>query len=115
MFEVLDLDRVQMHCFTGNMEQMQECVRRGWYISLGGIVTFKSSHELREGVKAVPDDRLLVETDAPYIAPEPVRGSRNTPQNVKIVAAKIADVKGTSINRIEAITTKNAKRLFRQT
>ncbi|KKU29072.1 MAG: Deoxyribonuclease, TatD family [Candidatus Amesbacteria bacterium GW2011_GWA2_47_11b] len=112
VFEALDLDRVQMHCFTGNMEQMQECVRRGWYIGLGGIVTFKSSHELREVAKEIPEDRLLIETDAPYLAPEPVRGSRNTPQNVKIVAAKISEVRGTSINQIEEITTQNARRLF---
>ena len=112
VFEALDLDRVQMHCFTGNMEQMQECVRRGWYIGLGGIVTFKSSHELREVAKEIPEDRLLIETDAPYLAPEPVRGSRNTPRNVKIVAAKISEVRGTSINQIEEITTQNARRLF---
>ncbi len=105
--------RVQMHCFTGNMEQMRECVKRGWYISFGGIVTFKSSHALREVAKAAPEDKLLIETDAPYLAPEPVRGGRNEPKNVKIVAAKIAEVRGTSINQIEEITTKNARRLFR--
>ena len=112
VFEMVDYDKVQMHCFTGNMEQMRECVRRGWYISFGGIVTFKSSHALRETAKAVPENRLLIETDAPYLAPEPVRGSRNTPANVKIVAAKIAEVRGTSINRIEEITTDNARQLF---
>ncbi len=115
VFEVLDLERVQMHCFTGDMEQMRECVRRGWYISLGGIVTFKSSHELREVAKAVPEDKLLIETDAPYLAPEPVRGSRNTPENVKIVAAKVAEVRNTSINQIEKITSDNCKRLFIKT
>ena len=112
VFEVLDLDRVQMHCFTGNMEQMQECVRRGWYISLGGIVTFKSSHELREVAKQIPEDRLLIETDSPYLAPEPIRGTRNVPTNVKIVAAKIAEVRNTSINQIEEVTGRNTRRLF---
>ncbi len=112
IFEIVDYDKVQMHCFTGNMEQMQECVRRGWYISFGGIVTFKSSQELREVAKAVPEDKLLVETDAPYLAPEPVRGSRNMPTNVKIVAAKIAEVRGTSINQIEEVTTENARLFF---
>ncbi len=107
-----DLLAVQMHCFTGNMEQMRECVKRGWYISLGGIVTFKSNHALRDVAKAVPEDKLLIETDAPYLAPEPVRGSRNTPVNVKIVAAKIAEVRNSSINQIEEITVQNARRLF---
>mgnify|MGYP001595787379 FL=1 len=103
---------VMMHCFTGNTEQMQECVRRGWYISLGGIVTFKSSHDLRNVAKVVPKDKLLIETDAPYLAPEPVRGCRNEPKNVKIVAAKISEVRSTSINQIEEMTVRNTRRLF---
>jgi len=112
VFEVLDYDKVQMHCFTGNMEQMQECIRRGWYISLGGIVTFKSSHELREVAKEIPEDRLLIETDSPHLAPEPVRGTRNVPINVKIVAAKVAEIRNTSINQIEEVTGRNTRRLF---
>ncbi len=103
---------VMMHCFTGNMEQARECVRRGWYISFGGIITFKNSHALREVAKEVPEDKLLIETDSPYLAPEPIRGSRNEPKNVKIVAAKIAEVRGTSINQIEEITVRNTRRLF---
>ena len=75
-------------------------------------MTFKSSHDLRNVAKVVPKDKLLIETDAPYLAPEPVRGCRNEPKNVKIVAAKIAEVRGTLINRIEEITTRNARRLF---
>jgi len=112
VFEVLDYDKVQMHCFTGNMEQMQECIRRGWYISLGGIVTFKSSHELREVAKEIPEDRLLIETDSPHLAPEPVRGTRNVPINVKIVAAKVAEIRNTSINQIEEVTVRNTRRFF---
>ena len=68
--------------------------KRGWYISFGGIVTFKSSHELRDVVKAVPENRLLIETDAPYLAPEPVRGSKNEPKNVKIIAEVLARIRG---------------------
>lgn len=103
---------VMMHCFTGNMEQMRECVRRGWYISFGGIVTFKSSHELREVAKMVPEDKLLIETDAPYLAPEPIRGTRNEPKNVKIVAEVLAKVKSVTFEKIDDITTKNAIQLF---
>ncbi len=116
ILEILgDYPKVMLHCFTGDMVFMKECVKRGWYISFGGIVTFKSSHELREVAKAVPEDKLLIETDAPYLAPEPVRGSRNTPENVKIVAAKVAEVRNTSINQIEKITSDNCKRLFIKT
>lgn len=112
VFEIVDLERVQMHCFTGNMEQMQECVRRGWYISFGGIVTFKNSHELREVAKMVPEDKLLVETDSPYLAPEPVRGTRNEPKNVKIVAEVLAKTKSVTFEKIDEITTENAIQLF---
>lgn len=107
-----DYPKVMIHCFTSDMAFMEECVRRGWYVSFGGIVTFKKSEELREVVKRVPEDKLLIETDAPYLAPEPVRGSRNVPANVKIIAKPIAEIRGTSIEKIEDITTRNAKRLF---
>ncbi|KKU02558.1 MAG: Hydrolase, TatD family [Candidatus Amesbacteria bacterium GW2011_GWB1_47_26] len=113
ILEILgDYPKVILHCFTGDMVFMKECVKRGWYISFGGIVTFKSSHGLRDVAKAVPEDKLLVETDAPYITPEPLRGTRNEPRNVKIVAAKIAEIRGTSINQIEEVTARNARRLF---
>ncbi len=112
LFKVLDYSKVQMHCFTGNIDQMQECVKRGWYISFGGILTFKSSHELREVAKQVPEDRLLIETDSPYLAPEPVRGTVNTPANVKIVAQTLASVRGTSVEEIDRITSANFAKLF---
>lgn len=104
--------KVQLHCFTGNLEQMQECVRRGWYISFGGIITFKNSRELRRVAKDVPEDKLLVETDSPYLSPEPVRGMRNIPANVKIVANMMSELRGDSFDRIEKLTTDNALRLF---
>lgn len=113
VFENLHYPRVQMHCFTGNMEQMQECVKRGWYISFGGILTFKSNHALREVAKQVPEDKVLIETDSPYLAPEPIRGTTNTPANVKIIAEALALVRGVSIAEIDMLTTKNAKELFK--
>lgn len=103
---------VQMHCFTGNMEQMQECVRRGWYMSFGGIITFKSSHELREVAKQVPPDRLLIETDSPYISPEPFRGQRNSPANSIYIAKVIAKARGIDLAELDKITTANVYRLF---
>jgi TatD DNase family protein len=92
---------------------MRECVRRGWYISFGGIISFKKSEELREVVRMTPEDLILVETDAPYLAPEPLRGSINTPANVKIVARIAAEARGISPEEIHRITTTNARRLFK--
>ncbi|KKS33211.1 MAG: Deoxyribonuclease, TatD family [Candidatus Amesbacteria bacterium GW2011_GWA2_42_12] len=104
--------KVQMHCFTGNMEQMLECVRRGLYISFGGILTFKSSQELREVARLVPEDKLLIETDSPYLAPEPIRGTRNEPKNVKIVAEVLAKTRGVDFNAIDQLTSQNARKFF---
>lgn len=112
IFVHLHYDQVQMHCFTGNMQQMQKCVKRGWHISFGGILTFKSSHTLREVAKVVPEDRLLIETDSPYLAPEPIRGTTNTPANVKIIAETLAQIRAVSLSEIECLTTMNARRLF---
>lgn len=112
IFYGINYDKVQMHCFTGNTEQMEECIKRGWYVTFGGIITFKKSEYLREVVKKVPDNKFLIETDAPYLAPEPVRGSINIPENVKIVAKMVADLRNVSIEKIDEITSKNAKTLF---
>lgn len=103
---------VQLHCFVENMPYALEAVKRGWYLSFGGIITFKKSGYLRDIVKEIPADRILLETDAPYLAPEPVRGSVNTPANVKIVAECVAKIRNTSIEQIEEITEKNTKKLF---
>lgn len=108
-----DYPKVMMHCFTSNKQFMQECVDRGWYISFGGILTFKKRDELREVASLVPADKLLTETDSPYLAPEPYRGSQNTPSNVKIIAQLLANLRNTSIDQIEAITLANCKRLFK--
>ena len=112
IFEMIDYDRVQMHCFTGNMAQMQECVRRGWYMSFGGVVTFKSSNELREVVTQVPADRLLLETDSPYISPEPVRGKPNFPANLIYIARLIAQTRNIALEEVDKLTTANAYRLL---
>lgn len=105
--------KVMMHCFTGNENFMKECVDRGWYVSFGGILTFKRSEGLREVAKLVPDDKLLIETDSPYLSPEPIRNQQNHPKNVKIVAELLASLRNTSINQIEEVTDKNVERLFK--
>ena len=102
----------QMHCWTGDETWMKRFVNAGWYISFGGILTFKNSVLLREVAKVVVEDRLLIETDAPYLAPEPVRGSKNTPANVKYVLNCLAEVRGWTAERADKITSENARRLF---
>jgi TatD DNase family protein len=102
-----------MHSFTGSRAMMEECVAMGLYISFAGMVTFKKSTELRAIAAAVPDDRILVETDSPYLTPEPVRKvQRNEPAHVRHTAACLADVRDTTLERFAALTTVNAKRLF---
>lgn len=108
-----DYSKVMLHCFTSNLEFMNECVKRGWYISFGGILTFKKSEYLREIAKQVPEDLLLIETDSPYLSPEPSRGMKNHPNNVKIIAQLLANLRNTSIDRIEDITDRNTETLFK--
>ncbi len=101
-----------MHCFSGDMEMAERTMAMGFYISIAGPVTFKNAAKLREIAKAIPDDYLLIETDAPYLTPEPLRGKRNEPAFVVHTAKFIADLRGVSFEDIDRITTVNAKRLF---
>ena len=102
-----------MHCFTETWEMAEVAIELGFYISFSGIVTFKSADELREVVRRVPLDRLLVETDSPWLAPVPHRGKQNEPQYVREVAESVADLKGISLEQLAEITTQNFHRLFR--
>lgn len=101
-----------MHCFSGDMEMAERVMSLGFYISIAGPVTFKNADRLREIAKAIPDDYLLIETDAPYLTPEPLRGKRNEPVFVVHTAKFIAELRGISYEDIDRITTLNAKRLF---
>lgn len=100
------------HCFSGSKELALWLVERGWYIGFTGVVTFKNARRAVEAVQALPLDRILIETDCPYMAPEPYRGRRNDSRYVPLVAAKIAELKGISPEEAGSITTENAKRLF---
>ncbi|WP_455660575.1 TatD family hydrolase [Pradoshia sp.] len=102
-----------MHCFSGSPETAKRCLDMNFYISLGGPVTFKNAVKPKEVAKEVPLDRLLIETDCPYLAPHPFRGKRNEPSYVKLVAEQIADLKGISFDEVAKATTENANRLFR--
>jgi len=101
-----------LHCFSSGRELAEKGLELGFYISLSGIVTFKKSEELRDIVRAVPLDRILVETDAPFLAPIPKRGKRNEPAFVVHTAAAIAEVKGVSPEELADRTTENFLRLF---
>lgn len=100
-----------MHCFSGGLEEMKRSLEMGFYLSFGGIVTFPKSAEVQETAKSAPLDRLLVETDAPYLAPVPYRGKRNEPAYVMATARKLAELRGESFEEIEAATTANFERL----
>lgn len=104
---------VVMHCFSGSPEFAMECVKEGFYIALGGVVTFKNSKKAKEVAKVVPLDKLLLETDAPYMAPVPFRGKENQPAYVKFVAQEIADLRGISFDEVAQATTENAQRLLK--
>lgn len=101
-----------IHCYSGSVELMKEYIKLGYYISLGGPVTFKNAKTPKEVAKVVPIDRLLVETDSPYLTPEPHRGKRNEPLYVRHVAAMIAELRGMTIEELARATSENTKRLF---
>jgi TatD DNase family protein len=102
-----------MHCFTGTAEQAQACLDMGFYISMAGVVTFKRNDDLREAAKIVPADRLLVETDSPFLTPEPYRKiRRNEPKFVVDTAGRVAEIRGEEFADLARSTTANFRRLF---
>ncbi len=104
---------VLMHCYSGSGELAKEYVKLGGYISIAGPVTYKNSRKLIEVIETVPLERLMIETDSPYLTPEPFRGKRNESLYVKYVCEKIAQIKGLSIEEIAEATTHNAKTYFK--
>jgi len=103
---------VIMHCFSGSVEFAKECVRAGMYIALGGVVTFKNAINAKEVAKTIPLERLLLETDAPYMAPTPMRGQTNLPAYVKYVAEEIAKLREITFEDVANATTNNAERIL---
>ena len=101
------------HCFSGSAEMAKEIVKLGWHVSFTGVVTFKNARRALEAMAAVPLDRLMIETDAPYMAPTPYRGKRNHSGYVDKVAEKLAEIKGISVEDAARITMENGKRFFR--
>ncbi len=101
-----------MHCFTGSAQQAEECLNLGFYLAFGGVATFPKAAEVREAARITPTDRLLLETDAPYLAPVPYRGKRNEPAFVAHTAQAVAKVRGVAVEELAAQTTANFERLF---
>lgn len=117
LFEILDKEYAGpgvLHCFTGTLEEAKEVVKRkGWYLSLSGIVTFKKSVGLQEVARLIPLDKLLIETDSPYLAPQPFRGKTNEPGFIRATANMIAEMKGVNLQEVADVTSQNAKDLFK--
>ncbi|WP_018924716.1 TatD family hydrolase [Salsuginibacillus kocurii] len=101
-----------MHCFGGDLEIAKRCLDMNFYISFGGPLTFKNAKLPKEVAKEIPMERLLVETDCPFLAPHPYRGKRNEPAFVRLVAEQMAALKGLSLEEVAETTTRNAKKLF---
>jgi TatD DNase family protein len=102
-----------MHCFTENLEVALQAIELGFYISFSGIVTFKNALTIKEVAKQIPLNRMLVETDSPYLAPMPYRGKTNQPSYVKHVAEEIARLRGITFEEVANLTTENFFRLFK--
>ena len=114
-FEIIKefkLKDVIFHCFSGNKDFALKCINEGYYIAIGGVVTFKNAKDLKEVAMTIPLEKILLETDAPYLAPVPYRGKLNTPAYLKYIAQEIANLKNIPIEEVKDITTKNAKRIF---
>jgi len=116
--EILKRERVAetggvMHCFSGDVEVAKRCLDLGLFISLAGPVTYKNARGLPDVARFVPEDRLVVETDCPYLPPEPHRGTRNEPAHVRITATRVAELRGADPEALASAMTDNAARLFR--
>ena len=102
------------HCYSGSAEMARRLVSQGWYIGFTGVITFKNARKLVETAMAIPLDRMVIETDCPYMSPEPVRGTRNDSRNIAHVAAKIGEIWQMDAQSVLDLTAENAKRIFNQ-
>ncbi|MHB1001731.1 MAG: TatD family hydrolase [Armatimonadota bacterium] len=103
---------VVMHCLPGEAEFARKSIGLGCYVGLAGTLTFKNAQEIRDIAEWLPMDRILLETDCPYLAPHPYRGKRNEPSYIPVIAGRLAEVKGISIDEVASVTTANARKLF---
>ena len=101
------------HCYSGSAEMARELIKRGWYIGFTGVLTFKNARKAVEVAASIPLDRIVIETDCPYMAPEPFRGKRNDPGKIYRMAEKLAEIRGMTVEEIHRITLENGKKLYR--
>ena len=101
------------HCYSGSAEMARQLVDRGWYIGFTGVLTFKNARKAIEVASTIPLDRIVIETDCPYMSPEPFRGKRNDPRKIYRMAEKLAEIRGLSVEEIQEITLENGKKLYR--
>ncbi len=101
------------HCYSGSAEMAKELVKRGWYIGFTGVLTFKNAKKAIQVASSIPLDRIVLETDCPYMSPEPFRGKRNDPGKLYRMAEKLAEIRGLTVEEIHEITMENGKRLYR--
>ena len=101
------------HCYSGSAEMARQLVDKGWYIGFTGVLTFKNARKAIEVASSIPLDRIVLETDCPYMAPEPFRGRRNDPGKIYRMAEKLAEIRGLSVEEIQSVTVENGKRLYR--
>ena len=100
------------HCFSGSWEMAKELLKKDFYLSFGGPLTFNKAAKLQDIAQKAPLDRILLETDSPYLTPHPLRGKRNEPANVKLVAEVLADLRGITVDEVAAATNRNVETLF---
>jgi len=101
------------HCYSGSAEMARQLVDKGWYIGFTGVLTFKNARKAIEVASSIPLERIVIETDCPYMSPEPFRGKRNDPGKIYRMAEKLAEIRGLTVPEIQAITLENGKRLYR--
>ena len=101
------------HCYSGSAEMARQLVDLGWYIGFTGVLTFKNARKAIETAASIPLERIVLETDCPYMAPEPFRGKRNDPGYLYRMAEKLAEIRGLSVEEIQSITTENGRQLYR--
>ena len=111
--EVTDEIFYEMHCYSYSPEMAREYLKMGFYLGIGGVLTFKNAKKLKEVAEEAPIEKLLLETDCPYLAPVPNRGKRNDSRNIRYVAEELAKIKGMTTEEVIRITEKNAKRFYR--
>jgi len=109
--EAKDL-KILLHCFSGDLDMAKVCIERGYYLGIGGVVTFKNAKTLQMITKEIPLEKILLETDSPFLAPHPFRGKPNEPKYIPLIAEKIAEIKGISLEEVAKRTSANSKEIF---